>query len=42
MHLLPWLPDGTDDVRLAARAQAVSLVVRPITRCMPAVMGAPA
>ena len=31
MHVLLWLPDGADDVRLAAHAQTVGLVVRPIT-----------
>ena len=31
MHILLWLPDGSDDVRIAARAQAVGLTMRPIS-----------
>jgi GntR family transcriptional regulator/MocR family aminotransferase len=31
MHILLWLPDGADDVQIAARAQAVGLATRPIS-----------
>ncbi|WP_313349763.1 PLP-dependent aminotransferase family protein, partial [Paracoccus sp. (in: a-proteobacteria)] len=31
MHILLWLPDGADDVRVAAEAQAAGLVTRPIS-----------
>ncbi len=31
MHILLWLPTGIDDVRLAARAQAIGLALRPIS-----------
>ena len=31
MHILLWLPDGSDDVRIAAEAQAAGLVARAIS-----------
>ncbi|SFJ28159.1 transcriptional regulator, GntR family [Albimonas pacifica] len=32
MHILIWLPTGTDDVRIAESAQAIGLTLRPISR----------
>ncbi|TXN01202.1 PLP-dependent aminotransferase family protein [Methylobacterium sp. WL64] len=31
MHIVLWLPEGADDVQVAARAQAIGLVMRPIS-----------
>jgi len=33
MHLVGWLPDGTDDVRASQRAQAGGVLVRPLSSC---------
>lgn len=31
MHVVLWLPEGADDVQVAARAQAIGLAMRPIS-----------
>jgi GntR family transcriptional regulator/MocR family aminotransferase len=41
MHIVLWLPEGADDVQIAARAQAIGLVMRPISPMYAASPGRP-
>ena len=41
MHILLWLPESADDVRIAARAEAAGLVMRPISPMYAGATGRP-
>lgn len=41
MHILLWLPEGADDVRIAARAEAAGIVMRPISPMYAGAVGRP-